>query len=1117
MAHNPKTVTGPIKMDSRKFLGALNESAEAKLTLFRNKIQEMGKQAGKNWKLTGLLPKALYIEDVDTHQHYVAVHRREKYGRVVIEGVTPVVIVENQKEKLFQDSCFALVEAIETNDQKSMATAFNRMQAQRFSSRAISLSGKVRTQDGQVRTIHVGTDVSLGEDIRPRLLAAIVESIKDRVIVENGRVVGGTFTDGKPIKLPVTKWSTHKLAARQMQEAAKNAYWSPGFQERIAVTATRIDADQIEDAVKGITPFLKENEEFTLLSKAQVKTLVENALAAQGVFNQRLCEDTALLVYRANLRVNRRTIVNEWRGIAKKAQHPQLLENVRVLAKTKNFETTYDKFLALMFEAISDREVTAGALATTLEVLRDRTPKIKESHELASKLNDLIDRLKEKEFDDNAIYEAEDFIATVQEELATGDDLQNFDTMPGDSSTPPDEEEDPDAVAAGDDLGETLGAEKAQQQPSIVINAPLISFGGDGSAVGGAGAPPSPGDDDPAAGDDDSLDALLGGADDDASGDQDDLMAGGADAAGGGIPGMESRRRRNKAMSEEWDVDKYGEKPWEKDDEDDEDEEEDDDPYKTESRYRPNPRLGTDYGTAAITDPGDVRRIAETMVQLASKYNLQGRRLNENLENLALAGFEATGMRVPAKRQAAAIDQVVAAFKEEVEQDDEDWGDKWPDGPDGRKRIPGIDQDDSFDPEPWSPEADGPEVGDGGDKATSDRSRLDRNPAESQYKWGTRRRKGARDRSQHEDDVKIEWISQSADGVLGEMAGIRFIFDHGGADPNILPVILSEDGQSEIPIPDDLFDSAFAAAEMVEGVSPAPFTRWLRNGLEQLRPLSEADMDFGPDDDEDEDGIPDDMEGQMEPVGGDISDMDSDDDMDPMDDTGADGEWDDEEMEPQSFGDDDLDDDDAMMGGVGAIDDTGEEDGLGAAVAKITVTPDGGLSVEVDPGTPVNGEPTGGGIPDTDGDGVEDGMDSDPMDPEEGGMEDDMGPVDSVDPEGEGMEDDMGGEEMGSEVGEEDMPDFDSEESGADDMEGDETIPPPGGRRKRPGDEFGEDEDITSPKSSKYSATVKQNPRTQPDIKLPPKTDDKLKGFEKVKKGDKSGTNPPTAKSRSSE
>jgi hypothetical protein len=145
--------------------------------------------------------------------------------------------------------------------------------------------------------------------------------------------------------------------------------------------------------------------------------------------------------------------------------HPVLAENVQILSESKNFEAAYDKFLSLIFEAISNREVAAEALATTLEVLRNKTPKIRESHELSSKLDGLIGRLKEPKFDDAAIYEAEDLIATIQEELAASETLGDFDQMPGGM--------DDDASDISDMAADAGGA-----APVININSPLIQIGG---------------------------------------------------------------------------------------------------------------------------------------------------------------------------------------------------------------------------------------------------------------------------------------------------------------------------------------------------------------------------------------------------------------------------------------------------------------------------------------------------------------------------------------------------------------------------------------------------------------------------------------------------------------
>jgi hypothetical protein len=485
MAHNQKSVANQIvKMDSRKFLGALNDSAQARVTFFSEKIEEMGRSAGRQWRLAALRPKDLFIEDVRTHGFYLAEHTKTQ-GKIAIHNIRAVEIIEGEKAGLFEESCRKLVKAIEENDQKDMAIAFNRMKAQRFSSRTVPTSGIVRTRDGIVRTISVSPSNAIPEDVKNRLVATIVESLQDKVIVENGTVTAGYFEDGQRFRLPVTKWATKKLVARQMREAASNAYYSQGFQKRIANVANFIAEDKIEKAVLEIVPFITEMEEFTLLNRDQVQTLIENTLSASGIFNQQLCDDTATLFFRTNMKVSRDKIVKEWKSIARSAENSILAENVMILSESKNFENAYDRFLHLIFEAISNRDVTAESLATTLEVLKDKTPKIKESHELSSKLMGLIERLKAPDFDDSAIYEAEDLIATIQEELSASESLRDFDSMPGDSSGPEPEPEPAPEMDFGKDAIKTGNG----SQPIININSPLIQIGGTSGA-------PEDGDDD---------------------------------------------------------------------------------------------------------------------------------------------------------------------------------------------------------------------------------------------------------------------------------------------------------------------------------------------------------------------------------------------------------------------------------------------------------------------------------------------------------------------------------------------------------------------------------------------------------------------------------------------
>ena len=996
-----------VKMDSRKFLGALNDSAQARIAFFEDRIASMGKHAGKDYRLVALHAKNLYFEDVDDNIFFIAEHARDKGGKVSITNIKSVKIVEEEKQGLFNESCVRLVNSIEENDQKGMGAAFKRMQAQRFSGRVVPYSGVVRSRDNVVRRITISSDESIGEDVRARLIGTIVESLRDSVIIENGHVVSGTFSDGGKVRLPVTKWTARKLVARRMRETASNAFWSEGFQKRVHNAARFVSEGKINAAVKTITPFLDMNEEFTLLTRSQVQILIENSLAANAIFNDRLAKDTATLFYRTNMRISRNKIIDEWRNIAKKAEHAVLAENVQILENANNFEAAYDKFLELIFEAFSNKQVAASALATALGDLKDKTPKIKESNDLSSKLDNLIARLSAKDFDDAAIYEAEDLIATIQEELAATDTLSNFDTMPGD-----------DPMGGGvEPSAEGGGA------PIININSPLIQIGGQSSASGteedldamspeDEEMPPEEGDPE------DELAAILGAG---GAAPAPPPAAGGAapaapaaPAAGGGVPGMESRRR-GKAIKESRPT-HYEMKGDDDDDDaaDDCDLDENADPYALrsgESQFAEGTSM-MEYGAPVITDHADLQKVVRIMDRLATEHKLRGATLEQNLVQMAEAAIRAIGLRIPSGRMTKAVEECVTLFSEDKpfpgaaslfgskdsDNDDDNDDDSGPISDDDYDRLP------DFDFEAWEEDDNDDDV------------------SEDQFKGPRHRGRGRRKNSYAPKELKnesIHWGKMQEDGVLGQLAGVNFIFDHGG-DSSLKPVILSEDGSVEIPIPEKLFNSAFASAGMMDG-DGREFHGWLCESLEQLRPI-----------------------------------------------------------------------------------DDNTDRALEEAMATITTTPDGGISVEVSDDVQV--DDFGGEDDETDTAGME--------------------PVDSID-----VDDEIG---AGDEMGDDDMPDF---EDGDDDEMGME----PGADmdyEEGPGDEMSggmgssedatdmddedededmfEDEDITEPQSSKYTKEVKGNPRDMPAHKLPKKTDDKLNNLgPELKKDDGSGTKPPTARAMS--
>ncbi len=783
-----------VKMDSRKFLSQLNDSAQAKVAFFEDRVREIGVQADKDWRLAALHAKELFIEDQNTHIYYVAEHSRD-HGKVTITNIRPVVVVEGEKQELFSESALRLINALEANDQKEMATAFNRLKSQRFSSRVVPESGMVKCKDGVLRRVTINRGDEIGEDVKDRLVTAIVESLRDRVIVENGHVTSASFGE-EQIKLPVTKWAARKLVARRMLESAKNAYWSQGFQSRMYTAAKLVAENKIEEAVKGLAGFLDEMEEFTLLTRAQTQTLVENALAAKAVFNQQLCDDTATLFYRTNIRVNKAKIVEEWKNIARKTEHPVLAENVNILENSKNFEATYNKFLALIFEAISNREVAAEALATTLNVLRDKTPKIKESHELSSKLSGLINRLKQKDFDDAAIYEAEDLIATIQEELGAAETLGNFDQMPGDMN-------------GMDPMGGAIDTGGGQGAPVININSPLIQIGGT-SAAGGAdaagGAAPPPGGDPATGAGDPELDALLGGggAPPPPTGAQ---APGGAPPAPAGAPPAPGAQPLMQGLERDGDFLA----------------EDVSDPYaikKGEFIVAEGLRF-TDYGAPVITDEGDLDKIIRIMRRLATEHKLVGKALSENLENMAKASIKAIGLRIPEGKLPKALEQVVNAFAEE-------WEKPWLKDKKEKKEDDG-DDDESVDEDQYKIPVRRPRG--------FARSNLEREAPKPSRSGGSTNE--SRINVKRAISGGITWGTKQDDAILGEMAGVKFIFDHGG-NTDLEPVILSEDGAVEIPVPQDLFEDAFAAANMTDG-DGSRFVGWLANSLEQLRPITPAE------------------------------------------------------------------------------------------------------------------------------------------------------------------------------------------------------------------------------------------------------------------------------------
>jgi len=476
------TTVEPVVMDSRKFLGTINNSAQSRVALFESLVKKLGEKTGAQWQLAALFADTLFIEDTNGG-YYAAGHKKLKGGKVQITNIRPVKLIESQKQMLFAQNCATLVEAIEKNDQRAMRTAYNNLAAQRFSPRTIPESGLIKTRDGIIRRLRVDTNALLTAEDRDKIVGALVESVNDTIVLENGRVINATFGGEASKRIPVSEWACRRVVGRHMREAAINAFRSPGFQNRVYKVAKLINADNIKEAVASIKDFLAEQQEFCLLTRKDTQTLVENTLATKAVMNQQLCTDTATLIYRTNLRVNRDTIVREWRATAQKAQHPTLLENVMILEQSKNFEGAYNTFLEMAFnEALSPRDEEVAAYRLALDMLKT-SPKIQEDQDLQMKVNELIHKLADPEVDDATVHLVRETLAAAKQEADSLGRLSDFDEIPGDEPGGGEPEELGDEL--GDDLGDAADVGASGSGHTININAPLISIGGEPAELGG--------------------------------------------------------------------------------------------------------------------------------------------------------------------------------------------------------------------------------------------------------------------------------------------------------------------------------------------------------------------------------------------------------------------------------------------------------------------------------------------------------------------------------------------------------------------------------------------------------------------------------------------------------
>lgn len=425
--------TSAIEMDARQLLRTINSGAAAQVGIFQEKISRLGADHGMHLELVSLNPNNLIFEDTDNSKFYQADIHRLKGGKIKLDKVREIRVVESRKKEGFSKVCEDLVNAISEDDNKAVESAFSRIAKQHFRGSVIPQSGWVTTRDGIARHIHVEGSI-VPQDTKAQLIHAVCETLADRVVVAKGQIAEAYFSDSSEpvVKIPVNEFMRRRVVARHMKEAALGAYKSEGFQNRIKEIAGYFSNGKIDEAAKKAIGFLKEEQEFSLLNRDECVGLVGDTLATNGYFNDKLARDVGSLIYKVNCKVNRDDIVESWRKTAQKSEYSPLIENARILRDTKSFEEDYDRFLRSVYtEDSSTKDVRVNAYLVALQQIRKVIDE--DDDVLVKAIDDYITRLEQDpdDIDDATMYEVEDILSSISQELIQDvRSLADFDEIP---------------------------------------------------------------------------------------------------------------------------------------------------------------------------------------------------------------------------------------------------------------------------------------------------------------------------------------------------------------------------------------------------------------------------------------------------------------------------------------------------------------------------------------------------------------------------------------------------------------------------------------------------------------------------------------------------------------
>lgn len=429
----------PIVMDARKFLRTINSSAQSKVVFFEGLVKKLGDKKSKNYRLSSLNEGSLIFEDVDSSSYFAADVSKKDRKRVEINNIRPIKIVEDEKPKSFNKHCFNLVECLSNDDFKGADKAFRIIESQRFRSSVIPKTGWVTTKDRVARYVPMeskGLDIDIISETLARTVSDFLELDESTNTIRG--VLPGT---GEELVIPMSKMMERRRVASHMKSVAENAWRSDKFNSLIENVAGLVSKDMIKEAIQRVAGFLKENQEFSMLSEDETKQLVENSLSAVGEFNSILSENVGTLLYRVNAKVNRHDIVEAWEKTAMIAESAELLHRAKVLQQSKTFTEDYNEFLGKLFTE-DDKALRADIARLRLMQNELAHSESDENTEIISQISDLIGRAEEDP-DDLVKNDIRDLLSANDDKIRAFTTLANQDEISDDGISAVDEVEGP--------------------------------------------------------------------------------------------------------------------------------------------------------------------------------------------------------------------------------------------------------------------------------------------------------------------------------------------------------------------------------------------------------------------------------------------------------------------------------------------------------------------------------------------------------------------------------------------------------------------------------------------------------------------------------------------------